>query len=70
MGLILHSNSDHYISMVKVGNIWFECDDVKSLKLSVTISITLIMLICYFTKEANDEHILRGIGLVPMDAVC
>ncbi len=33
MGLILHkvssTNSGHYISMVKVGDIWFECDYVK-----------------------------------------
>ncbi len=33
VGLILHkgssTNSGHYISMVNVGDIWFECDDVK-----------------------------------------
>ncbi len=33
VGLILHkgffTNSDHYISMVKVGDIWFECGDAK-----------------------------------------
>ncbi len=37
MGLILHkdlsTNSGHYISMVKVGDIWFECDDVKITKM-------------------------------------
>ncbi len=37
MGLFLHkgpsTNSDHYISMVKVGDIWFECDDVKITKI-------------------------------------
>ncbi len=37
MGLILHkwssTNSGHYISMVKVGDIWFECDDVKITKI-------------------------------------
>ncbi len=31
--LILHkglsSNSSHYISMVKIGDIWYQCDDVK-----------------------------------------
>ncbi len=61
MGLILHkgssTNSGHYISMVKVGDIWFECDDVKSLELSLTISVTLILFIYYFTKEAYDGNI-------------
>ncbi len=37
MGLILHkgssTNSGHYISMGKVGDIWFECDDVKITKI-------------------------------------
>ncbi len=39
---------------------------LKSLKLSITISATLILFICYFTKETH----LRGIGLVPMDVDC
>ncbi len=68
MALILHkgssTNSGNYLSMVKVGDIWFECNDVKSLKLSLTISVRLVQFICYFTKEAN----LRGIGVAPMDA--
>ncbi len=33
MGLILHkgstTNTSHYISIVQVGDIWFECDEVK-----------------------------------------
>ncbi len=37
MGLMCHkgssTNSGHYISMVKVGDIWFECDDVKITKI-------------------------------------
>ncbi len=37
MGLLLHKrlsiNSGHYISMVKVGDIWFECDDVTITKI-------------------------------------
>ncbi len=37
MGLILDkgsfTNSGHYISMVKVDDIWFECDDVKITKI-------------------------------------
>ncbi len=36
-GLILHkgssTNSGDYLSMVKVGDIWFECDDVKITKI-------------------------------------
>ncbi len=36
MGLILHkwssTNSGNYLSMVKVGDIWFECNDVKITK--------------------------------------
>ncbi len=30
---------------------------LKSLKLSSTISVTLILFICYFTKEAHDGNI-------------
>ncbi len=30
---------------------------LKSLKLSLTISVTLILFICYFTKEAHDGNI-------------
>ncbi len=37
MCLILHkgssTNSGHYISMVKVGDIWFECDHLKITKI-------------------------------------
>ncbi len=57
MDLILHkglsTNSGHYISMVKVCDIWFECDDVKI----TNISVTLILFIWYFTKEAHDGNI-------------
>ncbi len=39
VGLILHkgssSNSGHYISVIKVGDIWFECDDGKSNKIEL-----------------------------------
>ncbi len=30
---------------------------LKSLKLSLTISLTLILFVCYFTKEAHDGNI-------------
>ncbi len=37
MGLILYkdssTNSSHYMSMVKVGDIWFECEVVKIIKI-------------------------------------
>ncbi len=37
IGLILHkgssTNSGHFLSMVRVGDIWFECDDVKITKI-------------------------------------
>ncbi len=37
MGLILHkglsTNSGHYLSLVKVGDIRFECDDVNITKI-------------------------------------
>ncbi len=40
MGHILHNglstNSDHYIAMVKVGEMWYECVNVISLELSLT----------------------------------
>ncbi len=56
IGVILHkgssTNSVHYVSMVKVGNICFQCDDVK-----ITKSVTLILFISYFTKEACDGNI-------------
>ncbi len=39
MDLILHkgssTNSGHYLSMVKVGDIWFECDNVKITKIEL-----------------------------------
>ncbi len=74
MVLILHkessTNSGHYIFMVKVGDIWFECDDVKITKIEVnnfSNSNTVYML--FYKRSAWWKH-LRGIGLVPMDAAC
>ncbi len=42
----------------------------KSLKFSLTISETLILFICYFTKRNTLLKHFRGIGLTPMDATC
>ncbi len=53
----LSTNSGHYLSMVKVGDIWLSVMMLKSLKLSLTISVTLILFICYFTNEAHDGNI-------------
>ncbi len=61
------TNSRHYISMVKVGDIWFECDDVKITKIEFNNfcnSDTVYML--FYQRRALWNH-LRGIGLVPMD---
>ncbi len=74
MGLILHKSSStnlgHYISVVKVGDIWFECDDVKITKIEFNHfynSNTVYML--FYKRSIWWKH-LRGIGLVPMDAAC
>ncbi len=74
MGLILHkwssTNSGHYISMVKVGDICFECGDVKITKIEFNHfcnSNTVYML--FYKRSTRWKH-LRGIGLVPMDAIC
>ncbi len=62
--LILHkrlsTNSGHYLSIVKVGDIGFECYDVMITKIELIISVTLILFICYFTKEVHDGNIFKG----------
>ncbi len=54
-------------SLLKV--IWLECG-FKSLELILTISVSLMLFICYFTKEAYEGKHVRGIELVPIDATC
>ncbi len=67
MGLILHkgssTNSCHYIFRLRLVAYGLSVTMLKSIKLSLTISITLILFICYFTKEAHDGNILRALGL-------
>ncbi len=36
--------------------------DISSLTLSVTISVTLVLFICYFTMEVHDGNIEREFG--------
>ncbi len=74
MGLIFHkgqsTNSGHYLFMVKVGDIWFECDDVKIPKIEFNHfcnSNTVCML--FYKRNTRWKH-LMGIGLVPMNATC
>ncbi len=66
MGRILlkgsSTNSGYYITMVKVGDIWFECDDAKVTKIEFNHfckSNTVYML---FTKEAHDGNIKVVLG--------
>ncbi len=74
MGLILHkgssTNSGHYISMVKVGDICFECDDVKITKIEFNHFCNSDTVYVLFYKRSTWWKHLRGIGLVPMDATC
>ncbi len=74
MGLILHkgssSNSGHYISMVKVGDIWFECDDVRITKIEFNHFCKFNTVYMLFYKRSTWWKQLRGIGLVLMDAAC
>ncbi len=54
----LSTNSGHYISMVKtLVTFGLRVMILKPLKSSLTISVTVILVICYFTKEAHDENI-------------
>ncbi len=62
MGLILQKGpsiiSGHYISIVKVGDIWFECDDVKITKTEFNCFCNSnTVYICYYTNEAHDGNI-------------
>ncbi len=74
MGLILHkgspTNSGHYISMVKVGDIWFECDDVNIIKIEFNHFCNPNTVYMLFYKRSKWWKHLRDIGLVPMDAAC
>ncbi len=69
--LILHkgssTNTGHYLSMVKVDDIWFEYDDVKITKIEFNHFCNSNT---YFTKEAYDGNILRVIELIPVDTAC
>ncbi len=57
MDLILNkgsfTNMDHYMFMVKVGDIWYECDNVKITR----IEFNQILFISYVIKEACDGNI-------------
>ncbi len=74
MGLILYkglsTNSGHYIFMVKVGDIWFECDDVKITKIEFNHFCNSNAVYMLFYKRSTRWKHLRGVGLVPMDATC
>ncbi len=74
MGLILHkgsfTNSGHYISMVKVGDIWLECDGVKITKIEFKHFCNSNTVYMLFYKRSTRWNHLRGIGHVPMDAAC
>ncbi len=63
------TNSGHYLSIVKVCDICCECDDVNILKLRLTFCVTLILFILFYKRGRLWKH-LRGIELVPMDAIC
>ncbi len=74
MGLILHkgssTNSGHYLSMVKVGDIWFECDDVKITEIEFNHFCSSNTVYMLFYKRSTWWKHLRGNQLVPMDAAC
>ncbi len=74
MGLILHkglsTNSGRYLSMIKVGNIWFEWDDVKTNQIEFNHFCNSNTVDMLFYKRTMWWKHLRGIGLVTMDAVC
>ncbi len=74
MGLIVHkgssTNSGHYISMVKVGDIWFECDDIKITKIYFNYFCNSNTVYMLFYKRSSWRKHLRSIGLVPMDITC
>ncbi len=74
IGLILHkglsTNSGHNISMVKVGEIWFEFYDVKITKIEFNKFCNSYTVYKLFYKRSTWWKHLRGIGLVPMDAAC
>ncbi len=66
----MSTNAGHYLSTVKVGDIWFECDDVKITKIEFNHfynSNTVCML--FYKRSTRWKH-LRGNGLVPMDRCC
>ncbi len=65
------TNSYHYISIGKVGDLWFECDDIKLTKIEFNNfynSNTVYML--FYKRSTRWKHFKKGIGLVPMDADC
>ncbi len=43
--------------MVKVGDIWCECDDVKITKIEFNHFCNYNTVYMFFTKEAHDGHI-------------
>ncbi len=63
MGLILHkgssTNSGHYISIVKVGDIWFECDDVKITKIEFNSSCSSNTIYIYIYIILRKKHMME-----------
>ncbi len=56
----LSTKSCHYISMVTVGNIWYQCDYIDIIRLSLKVFVSPILFICYFIKEAHDRNTDNG----------
>ncbi len=70
--LILHkrssTNSHHYLFMVKAGDIWFECDDVKITKIEFNHFCNFYTVYMLFYERSTRWKHFMSIGLVPMDA--
>ncbi len=64
------TNSGYYISMVNVGDIWFECDDVKITKIKFNYFCNSNTVYMLFYKRSTWWKNVRGIGLVPSVAAC
>ncbi len=74
MGLSLHkgsaTNSGHYLSIVKVGHIWFECDNVQITKIGFNHFCNSNTVYVLFYKRNTWWKHLSGFRLVPMDTAC
>ncbi len=74
MGLIVlkgsSTNSDHCIFMFKVGEIWFESVDVKTIKIEFNNFCNFNTIYILFYKRSTQWNYLRDLELVQMDATC